>query len=154
MRWPALSARLLGGLLGAGLLLAACAPSGAVPGPTSAPAERPAPGAPPPAVTTPDQPAQRVRVGYGSISGSMLPVWIAKDEGLYARQGLDVEPIYIAGAVKIAEALLGGEIDFGTTGASSAMGPGLEGADTIMVASWTNKLAFAAVVAPHIQSVA
>jgi NitT/TauT family transport system substrate-binding protein len=95
-----------------------------------------------------------VRVAYASISGSMLPVWLAKDEGLYARQGLDVELIYIAGAVKIAEALLGGEIDFGATGASSAMGPGLEGADTVMVGSWTNKLAFAAVVGPPIQAVA
>src|SRR4051794_11487395 len=154
MRWPALSAWRLGGLLGAALVLAACAPSGAAPGATSAAAERPAPGAPAPAATTADQPVQRMRVGYGSISGSMLPVWIAQDEGLYARQGLEVEPIYIAGAVKIAEALVGGEIAFGTTGASSAMGPGLEGADTIMVASWTNKLSFAAVVGPQIQSVA
>src|SRR5216684_3258763 len=139
MRWPALTARRLCGLLGAALLLAACAPSGAAPGSTNAAAARPAPGASAPAVITPDQPAQRVRVAYASISGSMLPVWIARDEGLYARQGLDVELIYIAGAVKIAEALLGGELDFGTTGASSAMGPGLEGADTIMVGSWTNK---------------
>jgi NitT/TauT family transport system substrate-binding protein len=84
----------------------------------------------------------------------MLPAWIAKDEGLYDKYRLDVELTYIAGAAKIAEALIAGELDVAVAPASSAMGPGLEGADLAMVASWSNKLAFSALVQPSIQAVA
>lgn len=124
-------------LLALGLLIAACAPPRPTPAPSAA--------APPP---------ERLRVAYGSISGSMLPIWLAKDEGLYARYGLEVEPVYIAGAVKVAEALLSGEIDIGGAGASTAMAPGLEGADLVMIGSWTNKLSFSLFVGPEIHAVA
>ena len=94
----------------------------------------------------------RVRAAYVSIAGNMLPAWIAEHQGLFQKYGLDVEMIYIAGAAKIAEALLAGELDIGVTPASTAMGPGLEGADLVMVASWSNKLAFSALSQPSIQS--
>ncbi len=132
------------------LACAAAAPAGPPDGHGAAPSSAAAQVGPTTAV---DRPPQPIRVSYVSISGSMLPVWIAKDEGLYDKYGLDAEVIYIAGAVKVAEALLAGEVDVAATGASSAMGPGLEGADLVMVGSWTNKLAFSAVVGPDIQSV-
>ena len=150
MPWSALVSQRLLLLLCVGLLASACAAPGPAAGPTGTAAAGPTGAGPSDA----DRPLQRMRVAYGSISGSMLPIWIAKDEGLYLKHGLEVELIYIAGAVKVAEALLAGEIDVGGAGASSAMGPGLEGADLVMIASWTNKLAFSAVVGPQIQSVA
>src|SRR5256885_993131 len=85
--------------------------------------------------TTPAAPV-RVRSAYVSIGGNMLPAWIAEDQGLFRKHGLDVELSYIAGAAKMSEALIAGELDVAVTPASSAMGPGLEGADLVMVASW------------------
>ena len=97
-------------------------------------------------------PAQ-VRAAFVSIAGSMLPAWLAEDRGIYERYGLDVELTYIAGQAKIAEALLSGDIDFGITPAPSAMGPGLQGADLVMVASWANKSAFSLYAQPGINTV-
>lgn len=137
------------------LLSLACAAGPPSAGRAGATASAPVSAAPQEApATATDRPPQPIRVSYVSISGSMLPVWIAKDEGIYDKYGLDAELIYIAGAVKVAEALLAGEVDVGATGASSAMGPGLEGADLVMVGSWTSKLAFSAVVGSNVQSVA
>ena len=137
-RWP-LSA-VLGGLLVLGCLFPPAAPA------------RPSGAAADEAGTAPTP--QRVRAAFVAIASSMLPAWIAKDEGLYARYGLEVELAYVSGAAKIAEALLAGELDVGIAPATSAFGPGLEGADTVMLASWANKLGFSALVQPGLQTVA
>lgn len=108
----------------------------------AAPADRPAPTPAP----------VRVRSAYVAIASNMLPSWIALDEGIYRKYGLDVELTYVAGAAKIAEALIAGDLDIAVAPASSAIGPGLEGADTVMVASWTSKLAFSALVQPTVQT--
>ena len=54
-------------------------------------------------------------------------------ETMYAAPGvgLDAELTYIAGAAKIAGALVAGEIDVAVGPGEVAMGPGLEGADTM-----------------------
>src|SRR3954453_10275640 len=127
------------------LLLVACTPSsggtvpaapGAAAGATAAPAPR------------------SVRAAYVVLGSSALPAWLAQDEGIFARYGLDVELIYIAGQVRIGEALVGGELDAGIGPVELAMGPALEGADLVMVASWNNKAAFSAVAQPGMASMA
>lgn len=52
--------------------------------------------------------AAPIRIAYSSISGAMLPLWVAKDKGLFDKHGVDVELTYIRG-VSI-EALLAGEV--------------------------------------------
>jgi NitT/TauT family transport system substrate-binding protein len=127
------------------LLLAACTPSsgGTVPaapgvaaGATAAPAPR------------------TVRAAYVVLGSSALPAWLAQDEGIFARYGLDVELIYIAGQVKIGEALVGGDLDVGIGPAELAIAPALEGADLAMVASWNNRSAFSVLVLPGVGTVA
>jgi ABC-type nitrate/sulfonate/bicarbonate transport system substrate-binding protein len=128
------------------LLLAACTPSsgGTAPaGPaevTGAPAVAPAP--------------RPVRAAYVVLGSSALPAWLAQDEGIFARYGLDVELTYIAGQVRIGEALVGGDLDVGIGPAELAIAPTLEGADLAMVASWNNRSAFSVLVLPGVQTVA
>jgi NitT/TauT family transport system substrate-binding protein len=130
-------------LLALGLLVAACAAPGAPARPVPAEGQ---------AASAPTVAPVRVRSAYVSIAGNMLPAWIAEDQGLFQKHGLDVELTYIAGAAKMSEALIAGELDVAVTPASSAMGPGLEGADLVMVASWSDKLAFSALAQPAIQT--
>jgi ABC-type nitrate/sulfonate/bicarbonate transport system substrate-binding protein len=51
--------------------------------------------------------AAPLRIAYSSISGAMLPLWVAKDSGLFAKHGVDVDLTYIRGVA--IEALLAGE---------------------------------------------
>src|SRR5437868_5163157 len=74
----------------------------------------------------PAAPPQRVRAAYVAIASNMLPAWLAKDQGIYDKHGLDVELSYVAGAAKIAEAVIAGDLDFGIAPAETAMAPGLE----------------------------
>ena len=50
--------------------------------------------------------AAPLRIAYSSISGAMLPLWVAKDKKLFDKHGVDVEVMYIRGVA--IEALLAG----------------------------------------------
>ncbi len=65
------------------------------------------------------QEPKRVRLGYSALSLSFLPHLIAREAGLYEREGLQVELIQMAGPLQVV-ALTAGDLDFG-----SALSPGL-----------------------------
>jgi NitT/TauT family transport system substrate-binding protein len=86
---------------------------------SEAPAGRPAPqaaaapaeplAAPLPALTASVRPPERdrIRVAYGSVSGSMAPLWIAAEEGIFSRHGLSVDLQYVESSVGVTAALTG-----------------------------------------------
>ncbi len=61
------------------------------------------------------QERERLRVSTLFIGSSLLPFWIAQDHGLFARNGVDVELIWMQSTLSTS-ALLAGEVDaiFGT----------------------------------------
>ncbi len=138
----------LGPWVGLALLLVACA----APAPTAAPAS--APVAPASAAPSPAPAPAKVRIAYVTRAANTLPMWMAADYGVFDRYGLDVELLYIEGAARIAGALVAGEIDLASGPAEVAMGPGVQGADTVMIASWADKMGFALMGQPTIRTLA
>jgi ABC-type nitrate/sulfonate/bicarbonate transport system substrate-binding protein len=151
----------LGGWLGA---CAASTPRPSAPAasnvPASSPASADATAGSPTSAAGPAAPAGptpvplKVRLAYVTQGPNSLPVWLAQDNGLYAKYGLDVETTFIPGSSQIAGALVAGQIDVAATAAEAAIGPGINGSDTVMIASWTGKTGFALLSQPVIQSVA
>ena len=41
--------------------------------------------------------AAPVRIAYSSLSGAMLPLWVAKDKKFFEKHGVDVDLTYIRG---------------------------------------------------------
>jgi ABC-type nitrate/sulfonate/bicarbonate transport system substrate-binding protein len=75
------------------------------------------------------------RIRYGtSTSVSHLPVWVAKDSGLFARNGLNVEPVQIRGGALITMAIMSGQLQFSGVGAGSVVAGRLEGGDLVLLA--------------------
>lgn len=93
-----------------------------------------------------------VRVAYSSISGAMGPLWAASDYGLFKRQGLDVQLLYIGGGSVVTQALLGGDVQFVRLGASAVMQASMRGADLKMIANTINRLVFSLMAKPEIKS--
>ena len=54
------------------------------------------------------QEVKKVRFGYPSLGFRQGHIWVAKDEGLFAKYGLDVEPIFLRGGQLAIQALAGG----------------------------------------------
>ena len=96
--------------------------------------------------------AERVRVAYSSISGAMGPLWAASDLGLFARQGLDVQLLYIGGGSVVTQALIGGDVEFVRLGASAVMQASMRGADLKMIANTINRLVFSLMARPEIKA--
>jgi ABC-type nitrate/sulfonate/bicarbonate transport system substrate-binding protein len=96
--------------------------------------------------------AERVRVAYSSISGAMGPLWTANDLGLFNRNGLDVQLLYIGGGSVVTQALLGGDVQFVRLGASAVMQASLRGMDLKMIANTINRLVFSLMSKPEIKS--
>ena len=84
----------------------------------------------------PAQPLQKIRIGYPSISSRQAQLWIAKDEGLFKKYGLDVELIFLRGGQVAIQALTGGDPPIVTIG--NVIIANLQGHDVVLVASVEN----------------
>lgn len=96
--------------------------------------------------------AERIRVGYSSISGSYIGLWVAHDAGLFAREGLEDQLILIPSGSQLAQVTVAGEIDIGSFNGSSAMAAALQGADIKIIGNAANKMIFSLYVRPEIKA--
>lgn len=62
-----------------------------------------------PVAFAPAQEFKSVRMGYPSLGFKQGHIWVAKDEGLFARYGLDVEPVFLRGGQLAIQALAAGD---------------------------------------------
>ena len=76
------------------------------------------------------------RLRYGTTNSIMhLPVWVAQDARLYAKQGLpNVETIFIQSGTLITMAVISGELQFSGAGAASVVAARIKGGDVILLA--------------------
>ena len=93
--------------------------------------------------------AAPVRIAYSSISGAMLPLWVAKDKKLFDKHGVDVEVMYIRGVA--IEALLAGEVQFVRASPPSVVRSTLRGADLAIIANTVNVAVFSMMTKPEIK---
>src|ERR1041384_5860097 len=97
--------------------------------------------------------ADRVRIGYSSISGAYTPIWVAHDAGYFAKEGLQDDIILIPSGTQLAQVTVAGEIDIGSLNGSSAMAAALQGADLKIIGNSGNKMIFSLYVRPEIKTV-
>jgi len=91
-------------------------------------------------------------ISYASVSGTRGPLWIARDLGLFAKYGLDVDLVYIASGVTSVNALLGGSVDIIAASGSSVVSAAARGAPLVIIAS-LGHIAYKLVALPSITSV-
>ena len=97
--------------------------------------------------------ADRVRIGYSSISGAYTPIWVAHEGGYFAKEGLQDDIILIPSGTQLAQVTVAGEIDIGSLNGSSAIAAALQGADLKIIGNSGNKMVFSLFVRPEIKSV-
>ncbi|HEY2986892.1 MAG TPA: ABC transporter substrate-binding protein [Candidatus Binatia bacterium] len=102
---------------------------------------------------TPIGAAEKIRVATLYIGSSMLPLWLAKEEGDFTRRGLDVELIWLQSTLST-YALIAGEVDliFGTPQETLLAMTGKAPPALITIGSWETNSKHWLVVAPTIQS--
>jgi ABC-type nitrate/sulfonate/bicarbonate transport system substrate-binding protein len=95
----------------------------------------------------------RLRVGQGSISLQSGLMYIANDRGIFAKNGLDVETIYIPGGSTNIHVLISGNLDLSQLSGAPGVAANLEGADIVYFAGLLDKLNYQLITRPEIKSV-
>lgn len=76
----------------------------------------------------------RLNSGYSAISGPHAVLWIAREAGLFEKNGLRAEVAYIRSGTTMSQALLAGELQIAQTGGPAALQAAVSGADFVLVA--------------------
>ena len=98
------------------------------------------------------QAREKIRVALGSISVNSSVIPIGKQAGLFARHGIDVEPIYMGGGMNSLAAVTSGSVQFLAAGSTATISARLGGADITMLAVQSNKFDYTLFVNSEIKS--
>jgi NitT/TauT family transport system substrate-binding protein len=102
----------------------------------------------------PEAPAQltKLNVGYVGINSDNVIAFIAKETGIYAKNGLDVQLIYFAGGTTAVMALVSGETPITQTAGPSVVNAVLSGSDAVMIAGGVTTLDYWMLSRPEIKT--
>ena len=98
--------------------------------------------------------AQTVKldVGYVGINSDNVIAFIAKESGIFARNGLDVQLIYFGGGTTATMALIAGETPITQTAGPGVVNAVLGGSDAVMVAGGVTTLDYWLLSRPEVKS--
>ena len=97
--------------------------------------------------------ADRMRIGYSSISGAYVGIWVAHDAGFFAKEGLDDQIVLIPNGTQLAQVTVAGEVDIASLGGAAALAAAFSGADFKVIGANVNKLVFSMYAQPEIKRV-
>ena len=80
-----------------------------------------------------------VSIAYTSISPQYSPVWIARETGIFRKNGVNADLIYMRGGVLATQALVSGDVQFINAGGGGVVDAVLGGADIFIIASPINQ---------------
>ena len=95
--------------------------------------------------------AKKIKVGYSSDAPGSLVTWLARETGIFAKNGLDVELVRTRTTVGVM-ALLSGELDFIQASGPVVIESNLRGSDLVYVACGMATLDFIFTSQPEIKS--
>jgi len=81
-------------------------------------------------------------VGYSAQAGAYAPIWITKEAGLFRKNGLDVNLVFIPGGPTAAAAMIANEVQAMAMAGPAIVSSNLAGSDLVMTAGIVNTFAF------------
>ena len=87
---------------------------------------------------------------YGAINAYMETTWIAKEQGIFRKHNVEVEPVFII-ATQAAQAMLAGEVPVGLIGPTHVINAVVAGGDMVMIMGNQNKVRYQLIAHPSIK---
>src|SRR4030095_3764814 len=98
------------------------------------------------------QTREKVRVALGSISVNTSVIPVGHQYGMFAKYGVDLEPIYMGGGMNSLAAVTSNTVQFLSAGSTATISAHLGGIDIVMLTVQSNKLDYSVFAAPEIKS--
>ncbi len=95
-----------------------------------------------------------VRFAFPALSAVYLPIWVAKEAGIFQKSGLDVAVNYVAGNNRLTAAMIGGSIEIGVGGSASIDANARKASDLVFVAAIAQRAVASLYARPEIKSIA
>jgi ABC-type nitrate/sulfonate/bicarbonate transport system substrate-binding protein len=96
------------------------------------------------------EPLPKALFAYGAINAYMESTWIAKEQGFFRKQNVEVEPVFII-ATQAAQAMLASEVPIGLIGPTHVVNAVVAGGDMVMIMGNQNKVRYQLVAHPSIK---
>jgi NitT/TauT family transport system substrate-binding protein len=94
----------------------------------------------------------RLVVGYSAISGDALPAWVAKESGIFAKNGLDVQLVFFTGGTTAVMALVSGDTPIAQLAGPAVINSVLAGSDCAIIAGGVTSLNYYLMGRPEIKT--
>ena len=94
----------------------------------------------------------RISVGYSAISGDALPAWLAKDTGIFEKNGLDVQLVFFTGGTTAVMALVSADTPITQLAGAAVVNSVLAGSDAALVAGGVTSLNYYLLARPDIKT--
>ena len=102
-----------------------------------------------PAASVVSQELKKISLGYPSLAFTQSHIWVAKEEGLFKKYGLDVDPVFLRGGQVATQALAAGEPPIVNVG--TVIQANLSGYNLVLVATMETRYYFLVFVRPDIK---
>jgi NitT/TauT family transport system substrate-binding protein len=94
----------------------------------------------------------RLNVGYSAASADQLPAWVAKDSGIFAKNGLDVDLIFFTGGTTAILALVSGDVPITQVSGPPLVNSAFAGSEAVFVAAGIISLNYVLMGKPGIKT--
>lgn len=93
----------------------------------------------------------KLLIAHGAISSNVAPLWLAKEQGIFRKYGIDADLVFII-AGRATQAMLAGQVPVGLVGATHVTNTVTGGGDLVMILGLQNTLDYLFIARPSIKS--
>ena len=94
----------------------------------------------------------KINVGYSAISGDALPAWVAKDAGIFEKNGLDVQLVFFTGGTTAVMALVSADTPIAQLAGPAVINSVLAGSDAVLIVGGVTSLNYYLMGRPEIKT--
>lgn len=94
----------------------------------------------------------KIVVGYASMSSVATTLWVAQEKGFFAKNGLDVQSVFIPGSPTLIASINTGDVHMAYTGGTATLGAAVGGLDMRIIAAFANFIQTDLVARPEIKT--
>src|SRR6185295_3392660 len=93
----------------------------------------------------------RLVIGYASTTPRLMPLWMARDQGFFAKYGIESEPVLLRSGATLVTGMASGDIQIGRTAGAAVLSAVAAGHDIKMLATFSSRNSYDVVARPNIK---
>jgi NitT/TauT family transport system substrate-binding protein len=90
-------------------------------------------------------------IGYSSTTPRLMPLWVARDQGFFAKYGIESEPVLLRSGATLVTGMASGDIQIGRTAGAAVLSAVAAGHDIKMLATFSSRNSYDVVARPNIK---